>query len=180
MHVFLAGLIAVVGCLILVACGQQPSTQDGARSPFLPNTERTSTKKAPVSLGVPADDGTLQFTVTDLKRSRTVGGTDYYSQLAAKGEYISVDVTVKNISSQDQTFYPSFQRLFSAGKQYSADDLATSYADESTGNPISAGLAVDSVVVFDVPPGTVPDAIELHSGPTSSGVTVRLAGAPIG
>jgi hypothetical protein len=46
---------------------------------------------------------------------------------------------------------------------------------------LNPGLGIaNTMVAFDVPVGSVPDAIELHDSAFSGGATVSLAAAPVG
>lgn len=47
---------------------------------------------------------------------------------------------------------------------------------ESFLNTINPGNSVDGTLVFDVPEGLAPAAVELHDSPFSGGATVTLAG----
>jgi hypothetical protein len=94
-------------------------------------------------------------------------------------EFIIVDLTVKNVGSQPQSYYTDSQMLVIAGKQHSADTLAAVYLDPESASAINPGLAIDIPTPFDVPEGSQPEAIVLDDIADSGGVTVSLAGAPI-
>jgi len=59
------------------------------------------------------------------------------------------------------------------GAEYSADSEATFYTGGGAIG-VNPGDQADIAVAFDVPPGTAPEAIELHGDPMSPGVEVPL------
>jgi hypothetical protein len=125
------------------------------------------------SMGQGVHDGKFAFTVIKVDPA-----TPKIGDQTAQGEFIAVHLNVKNIGNEAQTFFPSNQKLKdNAGKSYS-DDLTAEEA-LSQGNSIlddiNPGLSVDRAVVFDVPQGTEPAAIELHDSAFSDGATVKLS-----
>ncbi|MFB4317797.1 DUF4352 domain-containing protein [Actinomadura sp. 21ATH] len=127
------------------------------------------------AIGTPVRDGRFEFTVTRTSTREQVG--DQYLSKQSQGQFVLVHVTVKNVGDQAQSFSGSDQKLFdSAGNQYSADDEAAAYLQDSTSlyEQINPGNQVQGVVLFDVPQDTTPASIELHDSAFSSGVTVSL------
>jgi uncharacterized protein DUF4352 len=128
---------------------------------------------------MPARDGTLEFVVHGLRRAATAGDpTNESARVQAEGEFIIVDLTVKNIGDQPQSYTDS-QMLVIAGKQHSADILAAVWMFPESASTINPGLAIDIATPFDVPVGSQPDAIVLNDIADPGGVTVDLAGALI-
>ena len=91
----------------------------------------------------------------------------------AQGEFIVVHLTVQNTSPDPGQFLGTFQKLKAAGQVYSIDDEATFYVGGGFVD-IPAGGQVDVGLAYDVPPGTVPESIELHADPTSAGVELPV------
>lgn len=89
-----------------------------------------------------------------------------------------LNVTVRNIGNQAQTFDASNQYVYNAQNQkYSADSTASGYANPSGStflNEINPGNTVTGTVAFDVPRGVAPVTAELHDSAFSGGVKVSL------
>ena len=118
--------------------------------------------------------------VHGLRCSATAGDPAVTSIPAvAVGEFIIVDMTVKNVSAELQTYFTESQMLVIDGKQHSPDQLGAVYLDPESESAINPGLAIDIEVPFDVPVGAVPEAIVLDGDLTPGGVTVDLTGARI-
>ncbi|TXH20074.1 MAG: DUF4352 domain-containing protein [Mycobacterium sp.] len=123
-------------------------------------------------IGASVRDGKFEFVVTSIDRSATAGDpTNPYLQQTATGEFFNVHLTVHNIGDRAQQYFASNQKLTVDGKQYDAATIVGLQGDLATINP---GLSVDTVVSFDVPPGSQPEAVVLHDSAFSRGVTVNL------
>lgn len=122
-----------------------------------------------------ATDGPLTFSVMGVETGTTI--TDSENEFLTKdaqGEYIVVRLTVQNTSPDPGQFLGTFQKLNAAGQQFTIDDEATFYVgggfvDLPPGAQAVVGLA------YDVPPGTVPESVELHADPISPGVVLPVA-----
>ena len=137
------------------------------------SAEATATE-SPTGTAPVASDGPLEFTVTGLESATTITDpTNEFLTKDAQGEFIVVRLTVRNTSPDPATFVGTFQKLKAAGTVYSIDDEASFYVG---GGPaeIPTGGQVDVGVAYDVPPGTVPESIELHADPTSPGVELPV------
>jgi hypothetical protein len=66
------------------------------------------------------------------------------------------------------------QKLIIDGKQYQYDGTATFTVNSNATAQINPGVGMDTVVVFDVPPGSHADKIELHDSTLSPGVNVKI------
>jgi hypothetical protein len=163
------GIIAVLLLFALTAC-----------MPL--NTKSNSTSSGGsgdvgVSVGSPASDGKFQFVVTSVDRSSTAGNpTNQFEQVTAKGEFINVHLTVKNTGDKAQSYFANNQKLIIGGKQFDAASILGLPGD---GDNINPGLGIDTVVSFDVPPGSMPEAVVLHDSAFSGGTKVNLSGASI-
>jgi len=127
-------------------------------------------------IGQPAADGDFSFVVSAVDCSLTEIGTQYFST-QAQGQFCVVDVAVTNIGNEAGTFFGDNATLLNAeGQEFSADTEAAIYLDDSDSllEEINPGNTLNSKVVFDVPAGTTPAAIELHDSAFSGGVTVAL------
>jgi len=74
-------------------------------------------------------------------------------------------MTVRNTGDAPTTFLGTLQKLKAGADVYSIDDEATFYTGGGLVE-LNPGDQADVAVAFDVPPGTTPDAIELHADPT--------------
>ncbi|CCG04345.1 DUF4352 domain-containing protein [Blastococcus saxobsidens] len=127
-------------------------------------------------IGEPAADGKFNFVVNGVDCSATEIGSQY-ANTTAQGQFCIVDVTITNIGNEAQSFFGDNAKLFNAeGQQFSADSEAAIYLEDSSSlyEEINPGNTLSSKVIFDVPAGTTPTAIELHDSAFSGGVTVDL------
>ena len=128
---------------------------------------------APGAVGTPVSDGKLQFTVTSVDRSKVAGDpTNQFMQETAQGEFVNVHLSVKNTGNEAQSYWSGNQKLIVGGKQFDAASILGAPGD---GDNINPGLGLDTVVSFDVPPGSIPESIELHDSAFSGGALVNLA-----
>ncbi len=121
-----------------------------------------------------AVDGPLQFTITGVESGTTI--TDPENEFLTKdaqGEFIAVHLTVQNTSPDPAQFLGTLQKLKAAGQVYNIDDEATFYVGGGFVD-IPAGGQVDVGLAYDVPPGTVPETVELHADPISPGVELPV------
>lgn len=127
-------------------------------------------------IGQPAADGKFNFVVSGVDCSQTrIGNPNFGTD--AQGQFCIVSLTVTNIGDEPQSFFGENATLFNAeGQQFSADTEASIYLENSASiyEEINPGNTLSSMVVFDVPAGTVPASIELHDSAFSGGVTVSL------
>ncbi|MFC3491351.1 DUF4352 domain-containing protein [Glycomyces rhizosphaerae] len=127
-------------------------------------------------VGEPVRDGNFEFTVGDVEQGETTIGDDILSE-EAQGEFVIIDLTVKNIGDEAGTFFDSDQKLFDTdGNEYSASSEAGLLLE---GNDvwlteINPGNQVEGKIVFDIPTGTTPATLELHDSAFSGGVEVSL------
>ncbi len=134
------------------------------------------TDTPPPRIGEPAADGDFQFVVNGVEcGATTIGGS--YLNTEAQGQFCIVDLTVTNIGDEPQSFFGDNATLVNAqGQEYSASTEASLYLEDASSfyEEVNPGNTLNSKVVFDVPPGMVPTAIELHDSAFSGGVTVTL------
>ena len=118
----------------------------------------------------------MEFVVKDVKRAKTVGDpADSSASATAQGEFIIIDMTVRNISNEVQTYFTGSQKLVAAGKHYGDSTDAELYLPNSElTSQINPGSMIDTAVAFDVPEGTEPDALEVHDFAFSPGATVPI------
>ncbi|MFC4616681.1 DUF4352 domain-containing protein [Cellulomonas algicola] len=140
--------------------------------------EEAPAEEAPAvaPLGTPVRDGTFEFVVHGTECGLATVGGEYLHQ-DAQGEFCLVRMSVTNIGDEAQYFFGDAQKARNeAGQEYSSDSTAAVYLDGSDSwmEEINPGNAVEAVVVFDVPPGTVLTTIDLHDSAWSGGVEAAL------
>ena len=144
-------------------------TDDVAPEPATP-------EPAEFGIGQPAADGKFSFVVNGFDCSTTEVGNEHFGT-KAQGQFCIVDVTVSNVGDEPQSFFGDNAKLLNAqGQEFGADGEAAMYLEDSSSlyEEINPGNTLQSKVVFDVPAGMVPTAIELHDSAFSGGVTVSL------
>jgi hypothetical protein len=138
--------------------------------------EEPAPEPAPPGIGQPAADGDFSFVIHGIDCSLTEIGGEYFGT-TAQGQFCVVSLTITNIGNSAQTFDGDDSTLLNAaGQKFSADSEATLYLDDSSSfyEEINPGNTLNSKIVFDVPAGMTPTAIELHDSMFSWGVTVTL------
>ncbi len=177
-------ILTVIGVIVLLAIiggaaggGNKTSNNSGTT-----NTNETKkaeqAKPATSKLNEVARDGKFEFTVASVECGKPSVGTNEYLTKQAQGQFCLVNVTVKNIGSEAQTFDSSSQYLYdAANSKFSADGTASLYANPQGStflNQINPGNSVSGILVFDVPKDKTPVTAELHDSPFSGGVKVTL------
>lgn len=171
-------LIACIGAVASGGGDEAASTEAADVATTTAGAKKTEAKKDETpGLKVAVRDGKFEFTVTGVKCGVAKIGSDILGQ-KAQGQFCLVDVQVKNIGKEAQTFADSVQKAFDAKKvEYSADSGAAIYANEDSQvffTEINPGNTVKGKLVFDVPKGTQLTTLELHDSMFSGGVKVAL------
>jgi hypothetical protein len=173
----IAGLVCaglgLVMCLVYAAAFSAAMSS----TPPLPNTSTEGV--APAGIGDQVQDGSFTFTVTDVQTGLRALGESFL-RTEAQGEFVLVHVTVTNVGADSTTFMGANQTLLDTqGREFTADSsTAVMNVPDSASlfTPINPGNSVEGVLVFDVPEGLSPAAIELHESMFSGGAVVSLAG----
>ncbi len=140
----------------------------------------TAEEGKPGALGQQVRDGDLAFVVTRVSDAGTVGDqTNPSLQATATGTFVVVHVEVLNLGQATHSFLGDEQKLRDAtGKEYAPDSMANILARNAEqlepGAELGPGAQKRSVLVYDVPPGTVPKEIDLHTDYKSKGTKVLL------
>jgi hypothetical protein len=135
-------------------------------------TETESPTEAPPS-GQATDAG-ITFAVSGVQTAPTVQNEDAPVEKTAQGEFVIVNMTVLNSGDAPTTFLGTLQKLKAAGAVYNIDDEATFYLNGGLAE-LNPGDTADVGLAFDVPPGTVPEVLEVHGDPVSPGVDIPLS-----
>jgi hypothetical protein len=134
-------------------------------------------RSAPPGLNTPVRDGKFEFVVSKVRCGQPTLGPAPFSR-TAQGQFCLVDLTVRNIGQEGQTFADAYQRAYGPdGTKFGADSAAGVLANASGAalfTLINPGNAVTGTIVFDIPKGTVLSKVELHDGPLSGGAAVSV------
>lgn len=179
-------LIVIVAAIIIIvsrdrevttSVGGSTTTSEVADEETTPETTTTEeeTPTAAPPEGEEFRDGNFGFIVNGTERLTTV--SDPNNPILSKtavGEFFIVNLSVANFGTEPQLFLPQFQTLQAEGVSYPGDNEAYVFSGYLM-EPIEPGTYVDVPVAFDVPVGSVPDAVDLHDIVGSPGVVVPLA-----
>lgn len=120
-------------------------------------------------VGSVVSDGDFAFQVGSLDASPTAG------RYEARGIYFIVEVGIRNIGTEAQTFLPQNQKLFdNAGHEFEADFKAAYALNDDVVMELNPGLSAKVLLPFDVPPDARIAGIELHDSAFSRGVVVAI------
>ncbi|MGW4634190.1 DUF4352 domain-containing protein [Nocardia sp. NPDC004415] len=160
---FLAVIALFGGCAALI----------GSAAEEVAKNEESRASAAPA--GTEVRDGKFSFTVTKVDPPVTTVGDNQFLQKTAQGEFILVYVDVANTSTVAQQYFGSNQKLIDdQGREFANDTSAEINVNEQLTAEINPGNKISMVLVFDVPTGTVPAAVEFHDSAFSNGVRVAL------
>jgi hypothetical protein len=120
-----------------------------------------------------ATDGPLSFTVDGVEIGPKVVMSDAPLEKTANGVFIVVHMTVANVGTEPASFVATFQKLQASGVIYPLADEATAYLG-GTAATLDPGATTVVSIAFDVPPGSVPEFVELHGEPGGPGIQVPL------
>lgn len=159
----LAVLALFGGCVALI----------GTAANEVAETEASKSVAAPA--GTEVRDGKFGFTVTKVDPPTSSVGDNQFLQKTAQGEFILVYVDVANTGTVAQSYFGSNQKLIDdQGREFANDTAAEINVNEQLSAEINPGNKTAMVLVFDVPVGTVPAAIEFHDSAFSDGARVAL------
>ncbi|MFE3541789.1 DUF4352 domain-containing protein [Nocardia sp. NPDC059177] len=159
----LAVLVLFGGCAALL----------GSAAEEVAKNEESRASAAPA--GSEVRDGKFGFTVTQVDPPVSTVGDNQFLQKTAQGEYILVYVDVTNTADVAQHYFGSNQKLIDdQGREFANDTSAEINVNDQLSAEINPGNKISVVLVFDVPPGTVPAAVEFHDSAFSNGTRVAL------
>ncbi|MET3803031.1 hypothetical protein ABIB25_000015 [Nakamurella sp. UYEF19] len=167
--VLTVALAAVVfGVAISIATMSGKSASDA-------RTTGSTTSAGAAGIGTAVRDGKFEFTVTAVDAGVATIGTAPLDE-TAKGQFVTVHLTVKNIGTVAQTFDQSSQTMIDQqGRKLSSDLMAGVSIDPNNFLAgINPGVGVTGVVLFDIAKDAVSTQMELHDSAFSGGVTVQL------
>lgn len=134
-------------------------------------------RTVPGTAAGPVRDGALEFVVLDRSETRRVGDpADPGLSITAKGVFVVVTLSVRNVGTAPHTFIDRDQTLIgSRGEEFPVSTAANIYGNlDVPSTRLAPGAAVTVDIAFDVPVGTVPSAVILRESASSEGVAVQL------
>lgn len=98
----------------------------------------------------------------------------------AAGSFLTATLTIRNISDEVKWFLPLGQRLVDAqGTPFDHNATATMWQNTQQrlgySFELRPGRSATTQLVFDLPPNTSPDHLELHDFVLSNGTRVKLS-----
>ena len=164
-------LLVVAGVLAACCAG-------GATLALLGSGLLQGGRTAPPGLNTPVRDGKFEFVVSRVRCGQSKVGPAPFSR-TAQGQFCLVDLSVRNIGQEGQTFADAYQRAYGPdGTKFGADSAAGLLANSGGATLftlVNPGNEVNDTIVFDIPKGTMLSKVELHDGPLSGGVSVSVA-----
>ncbi|HJA37867.1 MAG TPA: DUF4352 domain-containing protein [Candidatus Brevibacterium intestinigallinarum] len=123
---------------------------------------------AAFGLGDAVATGDWEITVSDVQSGVSQVGDEFLGS-TAQGQYILVDIAVKNTGSSPSYFFEDDVKLLDdAGNTYATDSEASLYTTESGDvfllEEINPGNTASGVIVFDVPADASPNVLEFQGG----------------
>lgn len=159
--------------------GASSTTSTSSSAETSDETSSPSESESPSATAAPsagdAVDGDVTFTQNGIDIGPTVTAPD--NDLLTKnatGEFVVVHLTLTNNGQSPATFIGDQQVLTAGGQTYTPDTEATFYLD-GTSTVLYPGESVDVSVAFDVPPGSVPESLQVHGDLSSAGAVLPLS-----
>ncbi|EGS4806835.1 DUF4352 domain-containing protein [Listeria monocytogenes] len=138
----------------------------------------TDQEQVATGFGTEARDGKFGFVVTKVESGlATVGRESSWFSETAEGQFVVVYVDVTNTSNKSQYYASSNQVLIDdQGREFtnnSSAEFGLEGEDKGAGD-INPGITRSTRVVFDIPLGAVPAAIEVHDSMFSDGARINF------
>lgn len=131
---------------------------------------------AEYGLGDTVVSGDWEVTVKAVEEGVAEVGNEYLGA-TAQGQFVVVDLAVKNAGSSPEYFFENNITLSDeSGNSYNSDSEAGIYADEDALflEEINPGNTAEGVLVFDVPTEVSPSHLEFQGGIFSEAASVSL------
>jgi hypothetical protein len=172
------GIGIAIGIALLVATVAWALLRNPSRTVDLSSqqTGGTATASAGPTQTAPGEvvNANLAFRVTGVDSAPTVTSpTDELLTKEATGEFVIVLLAIRNTGNETSYYMSNQQKLKSGSDVFEADPEASNYLG-SLYEELNPGAHAQTTLVFDVPPGTVPDAIEVHGDAVSPGTDIAL------
>lgn len=193
-RLLIAGLVIVGGGIFIsAASGNDSSTSTATKittttrpaiakvgdiSTQAKATTTTVPKPATAGIGQEVRDGKFGFVVTNVESGlSTIGKESSWFNQTAEGQFVIVYVDVTNTSNKPQFYSGTNQVLIDEqGREFTNDSSAEwkLEGDDKGSGDLNPGITRSTRVVFDIPVGAVPTAIEVHDSMFSGGARINL------
>jgi hypothetical protein len=183
-------LIALIATLVYALVIHKPDTSElslpGTSSSKDSSSAETSAEKStpsetdsPSQTAAPsagqAVDGDVTFTQNGIEIGPTVTAADNdLLSKTATGEFVVVHLTLTNSGQSPATFIADQQILTADGQTYTPDTEATFYLG-GTSTVVYPDEPVEVAIAYDVPPGSVPESLQVHGDISSAGAVLGLS-----
>lgn len=165
-------LIVVIVVIAIASGGGEDSTEtsttDTSKNTEVKKSDNKAAKEEKkvetVGVGEPLKVGDVVFTINSQKKASNVGGQ--YGQ-NAKGEFVILNVTVKNEGKEAITTDSSFFKLLSGDITYEADSTAGIYANDDADffyQSVNPGIEQKGNIVFDIPKDAKDLTVQVQTG----------------
>lgn len=140
----------------------------------------TATRQEQVASGLDTEvrDGKFGFVVTKVEPGLArVGDKSSWFSETAEGQFVVVYMDVTNTSDRSQYYASSNQVLIDdQGREFTNNSSAEFglEGDDKGAGDINPGITRSTRVVFDIPVGAVPAAIEVHDSMFSDGARINF------
>lgn len=131
-----------------------------------PAEEDAATEEAPAAAGIgdPVQADDVEITVTNVERGVKSVGPDGFEE-DAQGEFVVVDIDVKNNGAEEVSLGSSDFTLVGDGVSYSTSDDASYYLEGALiYEDINPGNSYSGKIVFDIPDGASYSTLEVTPG----------------
>jgi hypothetical protein len=166
--------VAVAMMVAAAGCGMNSRTVTGTGIATQPSAASSRTG----GIGSPVRDGAFEYAVLDVAHVHQVGDPkDPGLSITAKGVFVVVTLSIRNVGHADVTFFDNYQTLIdTSGNRYSASMAADIYGNLNIhSTKIAPGNELVVHIAFDVPLSTVPTNLSLRESSSSAGVTVPVS-----
>jgi hypothetical protein len=169
--------LGAVALLILAPAPKNDVDAGTAGAPPSPGDGGKANGTAAPGLNKPARDGAFEFVVKTITCGKAQLGSGGLTK-TAQGQFCLVEMTVRNVGTDEQTFHGDLQKASdSSGARYS-DDLSAeglvNKEDVTYYEQVNPGNSLELTLVYDIPKTATITSLELHDSLYSKGVTVDV------
>ena len=184
-YLALLGMTTLAGCGRSGDGGDEPTAADGEAEVPAATAEPThTTESAPAntqhevgeSFTVGSGDQTMQYTVTDVSTTDSVGG-EYGAE--ADGQFVVIMMELINNANESFSISSDLYTLTdSQGREYDVDTVGVSYFDDGIiFEQVDPDVSITGTIVFDTPADQTDRVLEIQPASLFSAAethTVRL------
>lgn len=158
--------------------GAEATTRETKTPTRTPATTTTKQEQVATGFGTEVRDGKFGFVVTKVESGlATIGKESSWFSETAEGQFVVVYVDVTNTSNKSQYYASSNQVLIDDQGREFTNNFSAEFGlegDDKGAGDINPGITRSTRVVFDIPVGAVPVAIEVHDSMFSGGARINF------